>query len=748
MKTWQWKRAWLPWHEPLGWRWLRKVVIVTALLFMFVHHTWTTPVRAQHGNFSAGNHTIGGAELSIDYSIDGSSAIYFNRWFEVPPSQALLQKLVTTVERISPNCQAEWGAPYSDDYSFSHVLNCDRASLRSGFAQQSQLNLQPLLVMLRHSGTTNLNMSISIPDVLPFHSLPARFQPIASINWLGDNSSQFSSSIDLAGDVETESFHIEYGYRWSNVQRMTIPLVAIALLAPLLTTVGQRWALRSMQATDKTVGFQFQMYHSVSVLLVWGSWALAVLGMQWQNLMDLVTSALPAWGPPAVGFMGLAVFPAAICLLCRWIAYPVIARVGRVKPTLRNVLLEGAIEQGLIADAFAICIAIPLVMRGEIRLAILWFVGVAASAFVFKLLQAQITGLIPQSITVGPLRDRVFELAQVAEVDIEQLYVLPTRKTKVANAFAVSGGVVMLTDYLLENLTKREVDAVIAHELSHFERNHHASQSTLMTVAGVLIFASSIWNPGNYFGLFLALSILGLGGAFAGQMHQSRRHEYEADWGAAKLTGDPEAMISALASITELAEMPAMWNPLAEALGTHPSLQNRANAIAQAYDIPAERVEQLLLTPDFKRETYSIPNSSEQLVYSSEVKSDNALKATTLLTCTAVAVSLGIVLLCQILLPSLSYVPIAVASMASFMALLWISNRIAQLGMKSLDAQLRNKFEQQGLAAGDLPGVLAGFSPNLQPHLYEGSLFWDTGLLYLDPKNLAYVGIALKRSRN
>ena len=746
MNGWWWNRTWQRITDPYRLRWFPKVWVAFALLFALVHHSLIIPAHAQHRDI-----VIGDAELAISYAIDGSATISFNQWFETSPPQVLPQKLALTIERLSNRCEAQWGAPYNDEYSFNHYLSCDRSARPSGLVQRSELDLQPLLKLLQDSGTRTLDISIEIPSDLPFHSLPTFFQPPVEGGWLGSGSARFSSSIDLASiDINREelmqsqlaALPIEYGYQVQDLQRMMLPLVTIGLLAPLLTAVGRRRALRRMQANGKTAGFQFQQYHAVSILFIWGGWTLSLLGMQWGYLLDLATASWVGWLQSVVGFIGITAFPTAICLLCRWIAYPVIAQVGRVRPLLRKVLLEGAIEQGLIAEAFAVYIAVPAFLAGEIRLAIIWCVGAAASAFALKLAQAQISGLIPQSVTVGPLRDRVFELALAAEVEIKQLYVLPTRKTQVANAFAVSGGMVMLTDYLLENLTKREVDAVIAHELTHFERKHHASQGTLMTGAIVLIFLGTLWNAASHFALFFTLSILALGGAFAAQMYQSRRHEYEADWGAAKLTGDPEAMISALAAITDLAEMPALWNPLAEALGTHPSLQNRANAIANAYHIPAERVEQLLLTPDPHRDSYSISSeaSDARTVYSSEVKSHNALKAVVLLSGTAAIVSAAVASWFSVFFPSLSYVPIAFCTIASFVALLWVDSRVAQLGMKTLGSQLRQKFKKQGLAVEDRSGVLVGFSPSLQPQLYEGTLFWDTGLLYLGPDRLAYVG--------
>ncbi|MEM9536233.1 MAG: M48 family metallopeptidase [Cyanobacteria bacterium P01_E01_bin.45] len=742
MHGWRETQIWLRLIESVEWRWFHKVAIAIALLFALAHHSVTTQARAHHQDL-----VLADAELTISYAVDGSSTIYFNQWFDTPFSSAQLEEnLVDSVEQLNENCQA-WGDPYLDEDVFSYFLSCDRGTQPSRLIQQSQLNLILLLAHLQAAEAPTLYVSVDIPSSVPFRSVPAFLNLNTDTNeWLGHSVERFSASIDLnqlnLASTPWAVFTVEYGFRWQDLPRMVLPMLVLALLAPLLTAVGRRWALRHMQPNNKIASFQFQQWHSLSSLGIWGWWVWVVIGLQWNPLFELVSAPWSIWIQSIAAFAGMTAFPAAICLVCRWIAYPVIARTGRVEPPLKKVLLAGAIDQGVFAAVLAIAIFIPVLMDGEVRLAIVWLIGATASIFALVGAQARIWGLIPQSITVGPLRDRVFELASTAKVDIKQLYVLPTRKTQVANAFAVSGGKVMLTDYLLENLTKREVDAVIAHELAHFECKHHTSRGNLIAVVAVVSCFLMAFKPVENVVLLGVLMFLMLGGAFIVQMYQSRRHEHQADLGAARLTGDPEAMISALAAITELAEMPAQWNPLAEAMGTHPSLKNRANAIANAHQIPADRVEQLLLTADPNREIYLIPgeDSSEQPVYSSDVKSGLALKAVLLLSGTAATSSAGAVLVVSGLVSSLFYMPIALGSIISFMALLWVDNHIAQLGMKSLGEQLRQKFAQQGWDASDRAGVLVGFSPSLQPQLYEGTLFWDMGLLYLGSDRLAYVG--------
>jgi len=63
-------------------------------------------------------------------------------------------------------------------------------------------------------------------------------------------------------------------------------------------------------------------------------------------------------------------------------------------------------------------------------------------------------------------------IARLAGVQIRNVYVLGSRLAREANAFALGGGDIILTRSLLDNLTTREVDTVMAHELGHLRGKH------------------------------------------------------------------------------------------------------------------------------------------------------------------------------------------------------------------------------------------------------------------------------------
>src|SRR5207302_4437375 len=99
---------------------------------------------------------------------------------------------------------------------------------------------------------------------------------------------------------------------------------------------------------------------------------------------------------------------------------------------------------------------------------------VAVPVLLFVLVRAMLRtiGIKPSALSHGELRDAVMGLAARAGVACNNLYLLPDNKWKMVNAFASSGRNVTLSQPLVEALTRREVNAMTAHELTHLKENH------------------------------------------------------------------------------------------------------------------------------------------------------------------------------------------------------------------------------------------------------------------------------------
>ncbi len=194
----------------------------------------------------------------------------------------------------------------------------------------------------------------------------------------------------------------------------------------------------------------------------------------------------------------------------------------------------------------------------------------------------------------------VRNLARKANLPMPKVYIIPDH---VPNAFATGRdyehAAVAVTEGILELLTPEEIEAVLAHELSHIKHYDMLIGTIAATIAGAI---SLISQFGYFFGgdrenrnpiVDIILMIVAPLAATIIQMAISRSREFEADRGAALITKHPEWLQSALSKLDNYARSgvihnadPAsahlfIVNPL-KALGglqnlfsTHPSTQER-----------------------------------------------------------------------------------------------------------------------------------------------------------------------------
>ncbi len=156
----------------------------------------------------------------------------------------------------------------------------------------------------------------------------------------------------------------------------------------------------------------------------------------------------------------------------------------------------------------------------------------------------------------------VHNLTQKAGLPMPALYILPDDQP---NAFATGRdydhAAVAVTEGLLNLLSEEEVEAVIAHELSHIKHYDMLIGTVAATIAGAI---AMLANFGMFFGggsdddrpnfiVMLALMILAPLAASIIQMTVSRNREFMADEGSARMTGHPEWLQSALSKLDHYA---------------------------------------------------------------------------------------------------------------------------------------------------------------------------------------------------
>ncbi len=220
----------------------------------------------------------------------------------------------------------------------------------------------------------------------------------------------------------------------------------------------------------------------------------------------------------------------------------------------------------------------------------------------------------------------VKRLAKKAGIPMPKVYIIPD---EIPNAFATgrnpSHAAVAVTEGILDLLSEEEIEGVLAHELSHVKHYDILTGTIAATIAGAIAWIANIMQWGAIFGgvrdderggnpfLMIALAIILPIAATVIQMAISRSREYEADAGAAKITGHPEWLQSALMKLenynrqgivrgaTETTSHMFIVNPFsgknisfASLFSTHPSTEDR---IARLEELKRE------INPQVKDET-------------------------------------------------------------------------------------------------------------------------------------------------
>lgn len=161
----------------------------------------------------------------------------------------------------------------------------------------------------------------------------------------------------------------------------------------------------------------------------------------------------------------------------------------------------------------------------------------------------------------APMVYRVVErLVERANLPMPKVYIIHDH---IPNAFATGRNpqhaAVAITTGLLELLNEDEVEAVMAHELSHVRHRDILVATVAATIAGAIAFIANMLQFGAIFGrnhrngnpiLMIVMAILLPIAASIIQMTISRSREFMADEGAARLTGHPEWLQNALVKLT------------------------------------------------------------------------------------------------------------------------------------------------------------------------------------------------------
>ncbi|HEV3421063.1 MAG TPA: M48 family metalloprotease [Candidatus Acidoferrum sp.] len=620
------------------------------------------------------------------------------------------------------------------------TADCDIPVRLSNFRQTGSIDLSPILTILNFEPKRDLVLNISVPN----HDF-VRCDPAPM--WFHQSAGAANCSYILKRtDRVSETIHFQSGYRFRHVALMAGILGFLILLPVGASFWFRRRSRLSSEETRPAIWFAYRRFLTWTALFGALLWWAAVDLLRADEFVKFVLPA-PEWSDAfasvTIPWVLLWFPPAFSYLVCLALSAPMQSMRGT------NYTQKQLLNRSFWAVARFV-FPLPLIALGIMELfnsprvgVLLLVAGFIVGKFTTKRF-IRAYGLELYGLSSGVLRDRAFALAEKAGTKLNQLFVLPTESMRMANAFAHAAQNIYLTDYLLKNLDKAEVDAVVAHEIAHLQKKHIGWRSAVtFLLIGGYVFSTTLlerWIPHAFptgpifYGLFLLVFFF-----------LSRRNEFAADAGSATLTGNAEAMITALARLTRLNTMPLQWGKLDEKMLTHPSTMRRIRRLASEAGINEARISELLVgsfAPPV--DTYPIPPTALPAgkIFSTRYKAQLAGKFAWRIMLTTVVLPACVALAAHWAQLEggklfLAYSLGLFVTLAADFALL---NFLPMRGLKKIEKLLQVKIRSENTSLTDSYSLFVGLAPDTGPRVYEGNWAWDLGFLTLTSEFLSYEG--------
>jgi STE24 endopeptidase len=242
-----------------------------------------------------------------------------------------------------------------------------------------------------------------------------------------------------------------------------------------------------------------------------------------------------------------------------------------------------------------------------------WWLWAWGALLVFQLLMTLLAPVVIlpwfnkfTPLAEGSLRERLLRLAERTQFRAKSIQVMDgSKRSRHSNAFFTGLGAfrkIVLFDTLIQHLSEPELEAVLAHEIGHYKKNHIPKMLAASATASLLgfyclsvlahqpwfyrAFGFEPWNSAPAFLLFGLLAGL-ITFWFSPLAHLwSRRYEYQADSFAAQAMGEPVPLISALRKLNEKNLSNLTPHPLYSGFYySHPTLLEREAALNLEVDV-------------------------------------------------------------------------------------------------------------------------------------------------------------------
>lgn len=544
---------------------------------------------------------------------------------------------------------------------------------------------------------------------------------------------------------DTTPIHLSFGY----LRDESLKVLGFAffwLTFPIWLTLGWRFRLARRKTDAAPLFHRFFRYQFIALLVAWLGWW-CFLG--WFDLGAFIgfvfrlSERWMAWGVLGVYFVPLE----TVEITCRLLAENMYRKWLGSTWQLREIFSLELMRRAstLLPWLFGIFGWMSFI-SGDRAMTLVWATGAYVTYKITRFLLGMMSAVRSVELEDGDLYHCILDLARRAGVAVRGIFVVSSRRERLINAFAVDNNIVMFSEDLVRRLNPRQVNAVAAHEIGHLKHRHGTTLGNLslffLTLPALLIFGTYLAPGVAQFRPFLLPAVMLIGWLLIRFI--SRKFEFAADAEAARLTNDPEAVISSLAEITRLNLMPFGSGPVEEQTSTHPSLLRRADAIAALAGISKHRTTELLEDTVGDTIRYELPPalSGPQRLFDQFFKHDTLYRVVVFSSLTrmlsAMVAAVPFILFANSTPGLIGAVVGGVTLMIATRLLL--NNRLGLAGYRQLWESLARRLEEEGISVTSEKRIFVGLSPGELPRLYDHHSEWDVGYWFIADDTVRYVG--------
>ena len=194
-----------------------------------------------------------------------------------------------------------------------------------------------------------------------------------------------------------------------------------------------------------------------------------------------------------------------------------------------------------------------------------------------------------RTVSEGKLLTLVDKVVKTSNIDINNklnLYYRPALKRPVANATVqgYSNFTIILNEDLVRDLKEEEIEAVLYHEIFHIKEKHDLIRTVVTISVGIvpmLLFIildlMSINIKSSAFMSIISIIMFVCISLFI--LYIYRKQEFDADLYATRKCNSSQTLINALSKMTSINKQSVKMPLFREILSTHPSLNNRIDAL-------------------------------------------------------------------------------------------------------------------------------------------------------------------------